>query len=111
MELVLFKVRTRPDINQTMYQEAFEQMLELVSQVPGFVGIDGYIGKDGSELAVARFESRDGITRWRDNPAHVRARERGRQEFFDAYEISISTVWRHYDWSRNRQPVIPPSSP
>jgi hypothetical protein len=24
--------------------------------------------------------------------------ERGRTEFFDSYEITIETVWRHYEW-------------
>jgi hypothetical protein len=30
-------------------------MLELVSGMPGFVGIEGFSGEDGSELAIARF--------------------------------------------------------
>ncbi|MGH3852010.1 MAG: antibiotic biosynthesis monooxygenase family protein [Pseudonocardiaceae bacterium] len=99
MEIVLFRIRTREDINQEEYQHVFARMLELVSQVPGFVGIEGFAGEDGSELAVARFESLEAIATWRDQPEHVRTRHRGREEFFASYDVTIATVSRHYDWS------------
>jgi heme-degrading monooxygenase HmoA len=70
---------------------------------PGFVDIQAYAGEDGSELAVARFESADAIARWQDEPAHVATRERGHSEFFDSYDITIATQWKHYDWSRGQQ--------
>lgn len=98
MEIVLFHIRTRPDINEQEYQRTFEHMLKLVSEVPGFIGIEGFSGEDGSELAVARFDSLEAITIWRDQPEHVRTQQRGREEFFAAYDITIATVWRHYDW-------------
>jgi heme-degrading monooxygenase HmoA len=100
MEVVLFKVRTRPDIDAEAYQQAFEDMLGKVSEMPGFIGIDGYSGEDGSELAVARFESKEAVVAWREHPDHVRTRARGHTEFFDAYEIIVATPWRQYDWSR-----------
>ena len=106
MEVVLFKIRPRPDIDQDEYARTFEEMVELAAQSPGFLGIDGYAGEDGSELAVARFESSEAIAQWRDDPRHVQARERGRQEFFDSYEITIGTAWRHYDWSRNEDHAV-----
>ncbi len=58
-------------------------------------------GEDGTELAVARFESTDVIDAWREQPDHVRARERGREEFFASYEITIATVHKQYGWSRD----------
>ena len=98
MELVLFQIRTKPDIDQDAYQKAFERMLELVSQLPGFAGIEGFAGEDGSELAVARFESREAIEAWHQQPEHVETQERGRTEFFDSYDITIATMWKHYSW-------------
>lgn len=98
MEIVLFRIRSREDLDAEEYQRAFEHMLELVSQVPGFVGIEGFAGEDGSELAVARFASREAIAQWRDHPDHVVTQQRGRDEFFAAYDITIATVWREYSW-------------
>lgn len=100
MEIVLFRIRTRPDVDERAYGEAFERMLERVQRIPGFVDITGYTGEDGSEMAIGRFESREAIEAWRDDPEHVATRRRGRAEFFDAYDITIATVWRHYDWKR-----------
>jgi heme-degrading monooxygenase HmoA len=74
-------------------------MLELVSGMPGFVGIEGFSGEDGSELAIARFESPEAIAAWREHPEHVQTRQRGREEFFASYDITIASVWRNYDWS------------
>lgn len=102
MEIVLFHIRTRPGIDEQEYQRTFEDMLKLVSEIPGFLGIEGFSGEDGSELAVARFDSPEAISTWRDHPDHVRAQQRGRAEFFAAYDITIATVQRHYDWSRPR---------
>jgi heme-degrading monooxygenase HmoA len=104
MEIVLFRIRTRADINQEEYQQAFARMLELVSQIPGFIGIEGFAGEDGSELAVARFDSPEAIAAWCDQPEHVRTRQRGREEFFTSYDITIATVSRHYDWSAIGEP-------
>jgi heme-degrading monooxygenase HmoA len=111
MEVVLFRVRVRPDIDQQEYQDAFESMLALVSEIPGFLGIEGFAGEDGSELAVARFESAEAIAAWRDHPAHIRTRGRGRLEFFDSYEIVIATAWREYDWSRTAHASMDSASP
>ena len=99
MEIVLFHVKTREGFDQQEYQKAFERMLELVSESPGFVSIEGFTGEDGSELAVARFESADAIALWRDQPEHVRMQQRGRDEFFASYDITIATVWKQYDWT------------
>jgi heme-degrading monooxygenase HmoA len=98
MEVVVFKIRTRPDIDTEEYDRAFDHMLELVAEFPGFIEIESFQGEDGTELALAKFESPDAIAEWRDHPEHVLTRQRGREEFFEAYEITIATVWREYRW-------------
>jgi heme-degrading monooxygenase HmoA len=99
VEIVLFHIKTRDDIDQEEYEKTFQRMLQLVSDVPGFLGLDGFAAEDGSELAVARFESADAIAQWREQPDHVYTQERGREEFFAKYEIKIATVWKEYGWS------------
>lgn len=101
MEIVLFRITTRDDVDTQEYERAFEHMLALVAEEPGFVDIVGYVGEDGTELAVARFETPESIVRWHDHPEHLRTQQRGRDEFFDAYDITIATVHRHYDWRRS----------
>lgn len=99
MEIVLFRIHTREGVDEAEYEKTFGHMLELVSEIPGFVGIEGFVGEDGSELAVARFDSPESIARWRDHPEHVHTRDRGREEFFASYEITIATTWKQYHWT------------
>lgn len=75
-------------------------MLELVAGIAGFISIEGFSGEDGSELAVARFDSAAAIEEWCNQPEHARTQQRGREEFFEKYDITISTTWKHYSWSR-----------
>ena len=101
MEIVLFHIRTREDVDQVEYRRSYERMVELVREIPGFVSVDEFAGEDGTELAVARFENTDAINAWREQPDHLRTRRRGREEFFASYEITIATVHKQYGWSRD----------
>jgi heme-degrading monooxygenase HmoA len=97
--VVLFHIRPRPGRDEAEYQRTFERMLELVSGVDGFLGIEGFSGEDGSELAVAKFSTEDAIRAWKAQPEHVAAQQRGRDEFFGAYQVTIAAVTRSYEWA------------
>ena len=101
MEIVLFRIRPRQDVDEAEYGQAYERMVDLVQAIDGFVSVEEFTGADGSELAVARFESTEAIDAWREQPEHVRTRERGREEFFAAYNITIATVHKQYGWSHD----------
>lgn len=98
MKLVLFRIHLREDIDAPAYQAVFEQMLKEVSMLSGFRGIEGFSGEDGSELAVAWFDSDEAIAEWKQHPDHLVAQERGRREFFKSYEITIADTDRQYGW-------------
>jgi heme-degrading monooxygenase HmoA len=98
MEVVLFRIRLKDGIDTQEYQRVFEQMLASVSQSPGFLGIEGYTGEDGTETAVARFDSAESLAAWRNKPDHLVVQQRGRDEFFASYDITVATVSRHYQW-------------
>jgi heme-degrading monooxygenase HmoA len=98
MEIVLFHIRTKEGIDTEEYNRAFEQMLAIVSQSPGFLGIEGFTGEDGSELAIARFDSPESVLAWKNQPDHVIVQQRGRDEFFAKYDITVATVSRQYGW-------------
>ena len=105
MLVVLFEIRARPDVDEAAYEGAFERMLELVGQVPGFVSFSSYASADGTELAVARFEDDIALGRWREQAEHVLTRQRGREEFFHSYDITIAAEVRRYAWKRPLAPA------
>jgi hypothetical protein len=64
---------------------------QIVSQSPGFLGIEGVIGENGTELALARFDSPESVLARRAQPDHVIAPQRGRR-VLAADEISKATA-------------------
>lgn len=98
MEVALLQVKLRDDVDRAELQKAFEYMVSLVSQVPGFIGMDGFSGEDGSQLLVARFASGEALATWRNHPEHVKMQARGREEFFDSGSVTVATVSREYGW-------------
>ena len=61
MEIVVFQAHPRHGRDEAEYNQTFERMVELAAEVPGFIDIRGFAAEDGSELAVARFDSPEAV--------------------------------------------------
>lgn len=96
---VVFSSRRRGD-DRDGYAETSARMVELVSQQPGFLGVESTRGADGFGITVAYFESEEAILAWRRNVEHTAARERGRAEWYEHFELRIARVERAYGWDR-----------
>ena len=97
MVVVVFKIQHRADMPVAEYEEAGARMLELVSQMPGFLGMD-YAEIEGGELLVVRFESHEAVEAWHRNPEHQATQRLGRERFFQSYKIEVCDVVRSYDF-------------
>jgi len=101
MVIALFEFRLRADIDVAEWEETFERMVALASEMPGFISLDGYDAPDGMRLAVVRFASEGALEAWRDHPEHAEAQARGRDAFFDRYRVIVaSPVIREYESER-----------
>jgi heme-degrading monooxygenase HmoA len=97
MVVVVFSIRLRSDVETSEYEEAAARMVELVNNMPGFLGMD-YAPTEGGELLVARFESHEALDAWRNHPEHRETQERGRERFFAGYQIEICETVRSYEF-------------
>jgi heme-degrading monooxygenase HmoA len=104
--VVLFHIRPKPGRDEAEYQRTTERMLELVSGIDGFLGVEGFGGEDGSELVVAKFSTDDAIRAWKAQPEHVATQHRGRDEFFSSYQVTIAAVTRSYEWAAHAEPPV-----
>ena len=104
--VVLFHIRPRPGRDEDEYQRTLQRMLELVSGIDGFLGVEAFNGEDGSELVVAKFTTDDAIRTWKAEPEHVATQQRGRDEFFDAYQVTIAAETRSYQWEAPAEPQV-----
>jgi heme-degrading monooxygenase HmoA len=97
MVVVVFRITLRPDLDVDEYTAVGERMVELVGEIPGFLGMD-YAEVEGGELLVARFESHEALAQWRNHPEHLEAQEAGRERFFAHYSIEVCDTVRAYEF-------------
>ncbi|MBM7773498.1 heme-degrading monooxygenase HmoA [Actinokineospora baliensis] len=78
------------------YHETADRMFELVEASPGFLGYDSVRDADRVGITVAYFADEESIAVWREQPEHVRTRERGRTQWYDAFQVRVARVERAY---------------
>ncbi len=62
-------------------EETAQRMVELVKTMPGFLGPAGW-------------RDEESIRRWREQPAHARARRHGAEEWYNEWHIEVCRVER-----------------
>ena len=82
------------------YGAMAERMVELAQQQPGFLGMESTRGADGFGITVAYWESEVAILAWRQHAEHTAAREQGRRDWYDHFELRVAKVERAYGWDR-----------
>ena len=93
---VIFSSRRRDGGGDDGYDATSARMLELVRQQPGFLGAESTRGIDGFGITVAYFESEGAIAAWRNQSEHAEARARGRNEWYEHFELRVAKVERAY---------------
>lgn len=96
---VIFTSRRRGE-DPDGYAAAAAAMEALAAAQPGFRGIEGARGSDGFGITVSWWADEDAALAWRAHAEHAAARERGRADWYDAYEVAVADVTRSYAWRR-----------
>ena len=89
------------------YAETALRMFELVQRQPGFLGAESTRGADGFGITVAYFESEEAIAAWRRHAEHAVARERGRRDWYEHFELRVARVERAYGGPHAPEPDAP----
>jgi heme-degrading monooxygenase HmoA len=100
MVVVLIRTRPRPDADVAEYEKAGTRMFERASAMPGFISIKEYASEDGDTFSLACFESEDALAAWRNDPEHVAIQHRGREKFYQSYQVQVFAPVREYAWTQ-----------
>src|SRR5215475_9406935 len=100
MVIVLIRTQLRADVDLAAYEALNERMFALVQSIPGFVSARGYRSDDGDEISLIRFASAEALRAWREHPEHREVQQRGRDEFYAAYDVEVCEVTRTYEFGR-----------
>ena len=102
--LVLIRTSMRPGCDLAAYEALEARMAEILAQMPGYLGAQGFTGEDGESLGIVAFASHEALLRWRDHPEHLDAQRAGRERFYSTYEMKICNVERAYGFALDREP-------
>ena len=78
------------------YGATADRMVELARQQPGFLGVETVRGEDGFGITVSYWTNEESIRNWKRHAEHAAARDRGRNEWYEHFELRIARVERAY---------------
>lgn len=73
-------------------------LLEQLQDVRGFLSFHLYTAVDGEVLGVVRFETREALEAWRDDPVHRSVWEHA-PELYAGFWIQNCETYREYAWA------------
>ncbi len=78
------------------YGATADRMAELAALQPGYLGVESVRDASGLGITVSYWESEAHILAWRRHAEHTLARERGRSEWYEHFELRVAKVERAY---------------
>ena len=96
MVIVLLYIERNEDANTPEYGVMAGSLMDIVSKIPGFLGIKAYSASDGESVYIIKFASESALQAWRDNEEHRRAMILGKKIFYKSDKIETCSVDRAY---------------
>ena len=91
MILTVFRSRLRPGALGA-YQPLAREMSELAHASAGFLDEVHFESPDGERVTIVRFADRSSHDAWASHARHREAQHRGREEFYESYDITVAEV-------------------
>ena len=82
------------------YHQMGKRMEDLVRTMPGYLGFESAREENGFGFAVSYWESEQAIQNWKQQADHLIAQQRGRQEWYQDYQVRIAKVERAYQMKK-----------
>ena len=87
--VTVFRSRLRHDAETNGYAELAAAMETRARQMPGFVDFKTFVAPDGERVSLVTFDTVAHHEAWREDPEHRSAQQRGRDDFYLEYTISV----------------------
>ena len=84
--------------NLADYEKTAIRMEELAKLQDGYLGIESTRNEIG--ITVSYWKDLASITKWKNNIEHTEARDRGREQWYQQYQLRICKVERDYGFER-----------
>ena len=78
------------------YAEMSEKMVALAKQQSGYLGMGS--ARENVGITVSYWESLDAIKNWKQQNDHLKAQQKGRQDWYNWYNVKICKVGHEYEF-------------
>lgn len=89
------------------FKRLYAEMSNHIARIDGYKGHKMYKADDGEAVVVVEFEDDVSFEAWDKHPAHKKAKERGKLEVFDFYDVMVGKVFERHT-KPEQEPFIPP---
>lgn len=86
--VTIFRSRVREGA-EAAYGQVADEMSSLARTMEGFIDEKFYLSREGERVTIVRFRDVDSQRAWSQHPLHLAAQQRGRDEFYVWYDISV----------------------
>jgi heme-degrading monooxygenase HmoA len=97
--MTIFRSRRRPGIGAD-YEKTAGEMERAARAADGFVDFKTFTAEDGEHVALVTFASPATHRAWRDDAAHRRAQQKGRDSFYLDYSVQVGGCTHVTRWMR-----------
>ena len=104
MVLISFRSRLTPEAGED-YQAMDAELEARVREQPGYVNHRSYKAADGERLTLVWFRDQESLRSWKMHPRHLEAQRRGRERWYEFYEMEVAEIVRTSSFRRG-QPTI-----
>jgi heme-degrading monooxygenase HmoA len=91
---VIFTSRRTDGDNE--YTESAARMAALAAEQPGYLGMDSARGGPELGITVSYWRDEEAIEGWRRHVEHTAIRKRGREQWYESFEVRVAKVERAY---------------
>jgi len=82
------------------YHAMAERMVDLAKTMPGYLGVES--ARDGGlGITLSYWQTEADIKHWKMEAEHTEARHKGREKWYDAYNLKVAKVERCYAFKKS----------
>jgi heme-degrading monooxygenase HmoA len=93
MVVIVFRSRLTPEAGED-YRALDAELEHQVLAQPGYMAHKSYQATDGERLTLVWFRDQESLRSWKMHPRHLEAQRRGRERWYEFYEMDVAEVVR-----------------
>lgn len=86
------------------YAGMAERMAELAPRQSGYLGVESCRADSGLGITVSYWRSEEDIAAWKRDAEHSLARQQGREQWYEHFEVRVARVERAYAGAKQVAP-------